>query len=287
MKEWHKRLEQLLADRQRGSLQLLRMFVRLCRQMAAARVPAEYIRESLARLVSAHPAMALFWQLAYRLDTLESQTPLSADTIAAVASDFLDQVLQNSEQAAQILASSVPGGATVLTHSASSQVRLFLQECRRLGKEIHLLCTLSEPGGEGTLLASWAYSLGFPVLLLAEAQVGTFLPEITLFLIGSDALCLDGVIHKVGTALLAYSAWLEHRPVWVLSCREKILPRSWSGELAGVAPPLRRRLSLPQATPLYDCTSWDYISIVATEQGLERAATFREYLLAFSEQPQT
>lgn len=272
MKEWQEQLERLLSDRRRGSLQILSLFVSMCRRLAAGGGSAEVLQQALRRLTEAHPAMALLWQLRHRFEAL-SGAP--AELLAHEASAFLQLIHQQSQAAAQALAAHIPSRTTVLTHSAGSQIRTFLQQCLQLGKEIRLLCTLSEPGGEGLRLALWASQRGLPVMVLAEAQVGALMPDVHLFLVGSDALCFDGLIHKVGTALLAYHVWLEHRPVWVLSCSAKVLLRPWGNDLAGIAPPLRR-LPLLQASPLYDCTPWEYISSIATEEGVEAPASFRE-----------
>ncbi len=272
MTEWKVHLQRLLDDRRRGSLQILSLFVDMCHRLTKAGSPGDELRHALRLLTEAHPAMALLWNLRARFEAL-GDAP--SDVLAQEAALFLRRVHQQSEAAAQKLAAHIPQGATILTHSAGSQMRSFLRACLKLGKGIRLLCTISEPGGEGVQLARWAHKHGLPVMLLAEAQVIALMPEIHLFLVGSDALCFDGIVHKVGTALLAYHVWLEHRPVWVLSCSAKVFARPWGDDLAGVAPPLRR-LPLPQATPLYDCTPWEYVSTVATEEGIEPAASFRE-----------
>jgi translation initiation factor 2B subunit (eIF-2B alpha/beta/delta family) len=269
----HPHLQQLLTDRRQSSLQLLRQAVQLCHQMAAdSHATVESILEVLAQLKAAHPAMALFENLFQRLRS-RAHEGASPTALAQAAEEFLLAAEQHSQEAAYVAAAHLPTGSTVLTHSSSSQIRSLLLHARRLGKQLRLLCTVSEPGREGILLARWAHAQGFPVLLLAEAQVGAFLREIHLFLVGSDALCSSGLIHKVGTALLAYRLWLEHRPTWVVSCSEKLLPRPWGEELSGVAPPLCR-WRIPQAQPLYDCTPWEHLAVVFTERGAEEAHSF-------------
>lgn len=273
---WHRELRLLQRDRRHGSLALLERFVALCYRMQSAGASAEDFHRSVHQLVDAHPAMALFRNLASRFESLLTEGAPS-QAFLAEAESFLQTLQHHVDRAAEIAAASLPTGATVLTHSASSHVQRVLQKTLQLDKRICLLCTISEPGREGIQLARWAHSSGIPVVLLAESQVSVLAASVHLFLIGSDAVCLDGVIHKVGTALLAHYLWLEHRPVWVLSCSEKFLPEHWGEELVGAAPRLCRG-ALPQATPLYDCTPWEYLTVLITEQGFEEAPTVRERL---------
>lgn len=273
---WANELQQLQRDRQHGSLSLLERFVALCHQMQAEGASAEDFHRSIEQLLEAHPAMALFRTLARRFQMLLSDGAL-AEAFPDAADSFLQDVQQHIEQAAELAAAQLPAGITVLTHSASSHVQRVLQKALQRGKSIRLFCTVSEPGREGIQLARWAHAVGIPTLLLAESQLGMLLGDIHLFLIGSDAVCLDGVIHKVGTALLVHHLWMAHRPVWVLSCGEKLLSEPWQEKFAGVAPRLCR-YALPQATPLYDCTSWEYLTVLITEHGFEAAESVRERL---------
>ncbi|MCS7170153.1 MAG: hypothetical protein NZ949_05975 [Candidatus Kapabacteria bacterium] len=280
---WNEELRALLDDRRHGSTDLFQRFVELCDRMVTAGVSAEGLRKSAHQLAQAHPAMGLFWHLQQRFESLYRSNAVPQDFLEA-AHTLVQRVRQHTEAAAHATAAHLPNGTTILTHSSSSHVRLVLQYASGLGKRFQLLCTVSEPGREGVQLARWAYAQGFPVTLLAEAQVGAFVPEIHLFLVGSDALCTDGVLHKIGTALLAYHLWLEHRPVWVVSCGEKAVPLRWSTELAGTAPRLCR-WRLPQAQPLYDCTPWEYVSLLFTEQGMEDPTAFRNRFLGMHPAP--
>ncbi|MCS7176610.1 MAG: hypothetical protein NZ960_03140 [Candidatus Kapabacteria bacterium] len=279
--KWPLVLSALANDRRHGSTELLRRFTALCRKMAAEGASAEEFRHAAHRLATAHASMALLWNLYLRFEDLSGST---ARDFVHAASEFYQLVESHVREAARIGASAIPNGSTLLLHSSSSQVRLLLQEAKTLGKRLHLFCTLSEPGREGVRLAQWAHSAGFPVVLLAESQLSAVISEVHLLLIGSDALCYDGVVHKVGTALLAYILWLEHRPLWAVSCGEKLLQRRWSPEMAGTAPPLTSR-PLTQIRVLYDCTPWEHVAFVVTEQGLQSASDFRARVFAQAPTP--
>ncbi len=281
---WYEELERLLRDRRSGSLRLLKQAVHLCAEMARTGAAPEHLVAAVERLRQAHPAMALLWNLGQRLREHAAQGG-TATELAQSAQHFAEEVAESAQQAVESVARELPSGASVLTHSAGTQLYRLLQRLRELGKRIELFCTLSLPGGEGAALARTARRLGMEVCLVCDLQAYGVLKQAQLLLLGADALCRDGLVHKVGSAPLAYLAWMEHRPVWVLACSQKLLPQPWSEEFKGEAPPCLRSI-LPQQRVLYDCTPWEHLTLVAMEQGLLSAQLLRKQLLALTpEQP--
>ena len=281
---WYGELERLLHDRRSGSLSLLEQAVHLCAEMARAGAAPEDLVAAVERLRQAHPAMALLWNLGQRLREHAAQGGTPTE-LAQSAQRFAEEVTEAAHQAVDSVARELPSGASVLTHSAGTQLYKLLRRLRELGKQIELFCTLSLPGGEGAALARTARRLGMEVCLVCDLQAYGVLKQAQLLLLGADALCLDGLVHKVGSAPLSYLAWIEHRPVWVLACSQKLLPQPWSEEFEGEAPPCLRS-TLPQRRVLYDCTPWEHLTLVATEQGLLSAQLLRKRLLALTpEQP--
>jgi translation initiation factor 2B subunit (eIF-2B alpha/beta/delta family) len=277
---WQAKLEHLLRDRRSGSLHLLGRTVHLCAEIAHAGAAPEHLVAVVERLQQAHPAMALLWNLGQRLREQAAQGATVAELVQS-AQRFAEEVAESARQAVESVARELPSGASVLTHSAGTQLYELLRRLRELGKQIELFCTLSLPGGEGATLARTARRLGMQVCLVCDLQAYGVLKQVQLLLLGADALCLDGLVHKVGSAPLAYLAWMEHRPVWVLACSQKLLPQPWSEELEGEAPPCLRS-TLPQRRALYDCTPWEHLTLVATEQGLLSAQLLRKQLLALT-----
>ncbi len=94
-------------------------------------------------------------------------------------------------------------GATVITHSASGTVR----EAFRQTKPAKVICTVSEPVGEGRAFADEWRGAGFDVELVEDGDAPSRVPDAAILLIGADTVFADGTIcNKVGTIPLAKAA---------------------------------------------------------------------------------
>jgi len=94
-------------------------------------------------------------------------------------------------------------GATVMTHSASGTVREAFQQTQ----PAKVICTVSEPVGEGRAFADEWRDAGFDVELVEDADAPGRIRETSILLIGADTVFNDGTIcNKVGTIPLARAA---------------------------------------------------------------------------------
>jgi translation initiation factor 2B subunit (eIF-2B alpha/beta/delta family) len=94
-------------------------------------------------------------------------------------------------------------GATVITHSASGTVREAFQQT----EPAKVLCTVSEPVGEGRAFADEWRDAGFDVELVEDDDAPGRVAETSILLIGADTVFSDGTIcNKVGTIPLAKAA---------------------------------------------------------------------------------
>jgi translation initiation factor 2B subunit (eIF-2B alpha/beta/delta family) len=92
---------------------------------------------------------------------------------------------------------------TIMTHSASATVR---EACLYTPPE-RLICTTSEPGGEGARLADELGAAGLVVTLVEDGKAPEALREAQLLLLGADTVFRDGAFYnKVGTLVLARAA---------------------------------------------------------------------------------
>src|SRR5215207_5987629 len=94
-------------------------------------------------------------------------------------------------------------GATVMTHSASATVReAFLQT-----EPAKVLCTVSEPVGEGRDFVDDMREAGLDAELVEDAGAPSRIGEASILLRGADTVFNDGTIcNKVGTIPLARAA---------------------------------------------------------------------------------
>jgi translation initiation factor 2B subunit (eIF-2B alpha/beta/delta family) len=160
----------------------------------------------------------------------------------------------------------------VLTHSFSSLVFSAFVQAHQRGKRLEIVCTISLPGGEGIALAKSLAKSKVPVILVADLQAFSWLTQCKVFLVGADAWCEDGLMHKVGTKHLALFAKQTGVPVWSIGTSEKRLPLSWNEQMKGEAPPISQ-LPIAQDRTLYDLTEWSLITGIIDEFGIHQLET--------------
>jgi translation initiation factor 2B subunit (eIF-2B alpha/beta/delta family) len=144
--------------------------------------------------------------------------------------------------------------ATVITHSASGTVREAFQQT----KPAKIICTVSEPVGEGRAFAEEWRSAGFDVELVDDVDAPARVSETSLLLIGADTVFRDGTIcNKVGTIPLAKAAADANVPTIVAAEVIKVapVPGSQAPELADIE------------RSLFELVPPELITEVVTEEG--------------------
>jgi translation initiation factor 2B subunit (eIF-2B alpha/beta/delta family) len=194
------------------------------------------------RLVRARPAMGAIAGALGRV----LASGRSPEQIVEEANALLSSRERASKAIAVLLAPSIEG--VVMTLSASSTVREALVHT----PPDRIVCTVSEPGGEGRELAEDLRGEGLTVDLVddpdAEHAVGT----VDLLLVGADTVFRDGsLVNKVGTSGLAKAAKKAGVPVLVACEVIKLSP-------AEPRDPGEER---------FDLTSPKYIDRYYTEEG--------------------
>lgn len=173
----------------------------------------------------------------------------------------------------------IPAGATVLTHSASSLVEAALIRAGRpkRGKQarsgIRAICTESRPAGEGRQLALRLASAGVHTTLIIDAAAGEVLDDADLLLVGADTVTAKGVIHKVGTRVLASLARKRKVPCFAVATSRKLLPDRFLLDAWNLTRAAKEvtRVSHKNLTVLnrpFDLTPWKWLTGVVTEDGL-------------------
>jgi translation initiation factor 2B subunit (eIF-2B alpha/beta/delta family) len=173
----------------------------------------------------------------------------------------------------------IPAGATVLTHSASSLVEAVLLSAARpkRGKQarsgIRAICTESRPAGEGRQLALRLGSAGIRTTLIIDAAAGEALDDADLLLVGADTVTSKGLIHKVGTCVLATLARKQKVPCFAVATSRKLLPDRFLLDTWNLTRAAKEvtRVSHKNLTVLnrpFDLTPWKWLTGVVTEEGL-------------------
>jgi translation initiation factor 2B subunit (eIF-2B alpha/beta/delta family) len=137
---------------------------------------------------------------------------------------------------------------TVLTHSASATVR----EALLYARPPRVVCTESEPGGEGADLAHELTGEGLDVELVADAEAPELVARADLVVVGADTIFRDGtLVNKIGTRRLAESARAAKVPVLVAAETFKLAPFE----------------PVEQAEELFDVTPPALIELIVTDEG--------------------
>ena len=145
-------------------------------------------------------------------------------------------------------------GATVMTHSASGTVREAFQQT----KPAKVICTVSEPVGEGRAFAEEWREAGLDVELVEDAEAPGRVRDASILLIGADTVFRDGTIcNKVGTIPLAKAAAEAGLPTIVAAEVIKLapVPGTQAPELADIE------------RSLFELVPPDLITEVVTEEG--------------------
>ncbi len=149
-------------------------------------------------------------------------------------------------------------GSVVLTHSASATVREALLHTLLHSPPARVICTVSDPVGEGRAFSEELRDEGLNVDLVEDAEAPAALDDATLFLLGADTVFLDGTLcNKIGTTALAEAAAARGKPVVVACEIVKLAPID-----AASAPELS-----PAERALFELTPPHLITEIITEEG--------------------
>jgi translation initiation factor 2B subunit (eIF-2B alpha/beta/delta family) len=145
-------------------------------------------------------------------------------------------------------------GATVITHSASGTVREAVQQT----EPARVLCTVSEPVGEGRAFVEELREAGIDAELVEDADAPGRVKDASVFLIGADTVFRDGwICNKVGTIPLAKAASEAGIPTVVAAEVIKLapVPSTQAPELADIE------------KSLFELVPADLVTEVVTEEG--------------------
>jgi translation initiation factor eIF-2B subunit delta len=193
-------------------------------------VSAAELEALLQALTEARPSMVPLANAVARcrrqLDWDHDGQQLSAQATHVVTA-VLEQLQQANDRVARNACTLVPKGASILTHSRSSQVLALFRLLAERRHPFSVICTQSSPGNEGFTLARELDQLGVQVTLITDAQAGLFMAEADLVLSGCDSWLPDRrFINKSGTYLVALAARDQRKPCWVLADSFKESPHT-------------------------------------------------------------
>jgi len=207
-------------------------------------------------LIEAQPAMATMVNL--EIDTTLAAWKASGlsrkrRAVISACRKFEQKLRRNSQLASRRAAGLIGTGCTVLTHSFSNTVLDALLLARRRRKRFRVICTESRPKREGRKLACALEAAGIPARVIGDAAAVRSLPEADLVLVGADAVSVDGLVNKFGTASLVVCARHLGKAAYAVCGTEKFVP-DWRD----MPPPPRD----------FDRTPLNLFTAIITEVGL-------------------
>lgn len=226
-------MERLRLDRAHGAGWLAREAVRGLAHAAEA-YPADtssdllaYLRRTARAFALARPSMAPLANIvALVLDRVLARADgASVADVHRLVRSAAEEAARMSEEASNAAAAQARRylSGTMITHSYSSSILAALIGAR--DRIEHVVVTESRPLYEGRATARELAAAGIPVSLITDAQMGVFMQEARVAVVGADSVLEDGsVVNKAGTSLLALAARAAGTPFYVVAETLKIAP---------------------------------------------------------------
>jgi translation initiation factor 2B subunit (eIF-2B alpha/beta/delta family) len=256
-------VEELRNDRSHGASWMARRAVETLLEVAeepfdSADALLEALVEAGRELSESRPGVGAIAGASGRvLAAASAHRHLDVDELKRLIGEEGTGILDGRVRAAASIAIQLQGrlkDAVVLTHSASGTVREALVHTppRRV------ICTVSEPVGEGRDFAEDLRSEGLSVDLIEDADAPTALDDATLFLVGADTVFKDGTLNnKIGTTAIAEAAAARDVPTVVACEIIKLAPT----DAASAPEPSEAERALFELTPP------ELLSEIVTEEG--------------------
>ncbi len=136
------------------------------------------------------------------------------------------EIQGNLEKIAHMGAKVIATSNKVMTISTSTLVREILLTTHRQKRRFEVYVMKSDPPGEGIQFAEFLAKQGIRTTLIPDAQMGVFMKEMNLVMIGADRIYEQGFINKAGTLPLCLTARHFNIPVYLAAETLKILPEA-------------------------------------------------------------
>ena len=235
------RLENILEDNQSGSYiisanTLLWLSELVEKNQTNGEDPAKFRREILQKsslILETQPNMALLHHVINAFmsvfdETLKTQNDPDKIFEAMKAElNTLRRVMEkNISSLAQNGAEELSSSQKVMTISFSTAVQNILLNCHRRNKHFQVFTLKSHPPDEGIALAEVLTKNSLNTTVIADTEMGVFMPQVDAVLLGADRIYEDGFINKTGSLPLCLTASYFKIPVYLAAETWKILPRS-------------------------------------------------------------
>lgn len=231
------------------------------------------------QLIHAQPSMAPLFN-AVNTVLLEIEKSLEKggsvvelkETVTSTSKNLLDRSKKALMDIQKHSDGLIENGSTILTHSYSSTVIKTLIFAHEQGKEIEVMVTESRPLLEGRRTAKILTESGIKVTLIADMASFYFLDDMDMILTGSDCICFNGVVNKMGTKGLSIAASHYEIPFYILSEKSKFFSKRYLDEPKIEEKEPKEVLEEPKGVNVkniyFDLTPYEFIKGIITEDGI-------------------
>jgi len=157
----------------------------------------------------------------------------------------------------------------IMTHCHSGEALSVIKQAWKEGKKITVYATETRPKYQGIITAKELSKLGIPTILITDSAAGYYMDKVDALIVGTDAIRKEGVVNKIGTYMMALTAYQHKKPIYFvgntlkLDKRKKIIIEMRSEDEV-----YRKIKGVEIENPAFDITPWKYVTRIITEKGV-------------------
>ncbi|MBD3225681.1 MAG: hypothetical protein GF313_13210 [Caldithrix sp.] len=235
------KLDELLNDNQSGSHIINEISLKLLSEQLEELQPQTDDLETLYKSVQAtsksilkqHPTMTLirkshnsFFNYFKRLLKTDKEDADVLQSLQEKIEQIIDELAHKRKKIITTGSRIIANSNKVMTISNSNLVKDIISKAQYQKRRFEVYSLISQPPGEGIQLARECDQNGIRTTVIADSQMGVFMEEMNLVIIGADRIYEDGFINKSGTLPLCLVANHYNVPVYLVSETDKILLES-------------------------------------------------------------
>jgi len=196
-----------------------------------------------------------------------------------VGREFIQNSFKAIEKIGEIGARRIRDGDVILTHCNSSAALSVIITAHRQGKKITVYATETRPRFQGHITVERLVREGIDVRLIVDSAVNYYMDGVDKVIVGADAVASNGaVVNKIGTSLIAASAYLSGVNFFVAAETYKFSPETTAGRLIEIEQRdptevvdrefLKKNKGVKVLNPAFDVTPPQHIDLIITERGI-------------------
>lgn len=217
-------------------------------------------------------------------DVLENARPTAVVLHNCIESIRKNKTLTNIENIISLLKTShkksidvktkLKGKSTIMTYCHSGETMSLIKDLSKQKKILVYAC-ITEPLEQGLRTVNDLKKSKIPVILIGDNAAGLFMKNTDMVIVGADALRKEGMVNKIGTSLLAFAAYQNKKPFYVVANSWKIDKRKFFKIEERSSSEINKKLThkiknIAIRNPAFDITPWKFISYIIMENGVFR-----------------